>query len=157
VPGYAVEIDAATYRPPAGSHRYEKSRLAHWGLRVASGLIDQAVVSWPVAIPYEGRSPSDHRTALIAYGLVVTVVLELLVATWQGRTGRTPGKALLRLRLVDAKSGQPLGAWRSVGRRLAHLVDLLSCYLGFLWPLWDDQRQTFADKMVGSVVLSGEH
>jgi uncharacterized RDD family membrane protein YckC len=26
-------------------------------------------------------------------------------------------------------------------------------YLGYLWPLWDPRKQTFADKIVGSVVV----
>jgi uncharacterized RDD family membrane protein YckC len=25
--------------------------------------------------------------------------------------------------------------------------------LGYLWPLWDDKRQTFADKICSTVVL----
>jgi uncharacterized RDD family membrane protein YckC len=27
------------------------------------------------------------------------------------------------------------------------------CYVGYLWPLWDDKRQTFADKILGTVVV----
>ena len=26
-------------------------------------------------------------------------------------------------------------------------------YLGYLWPLWDDKRQTFADKILSTVVV----
>ncbi len=24
------------------------------------------------------------------------------------------------------------------------------CYLGYLWPLWDKKKQTFADKIFGT-------
>jgi hypothetical protein len=27
-------------------------------------------------------------------------------------------------------------------RQLAHYVDSLLCYLGWLWPIWDAKRQT---------------
>jgi hypothetical protein len=36
---------------------------------------------------------------------------------------------------------------------LAHILDSLPCYLGYLWPLWDAKRQTFADKVMGTVVI----
>jgi uncharacterized RDD family membrane protein YckC len=38
-------------------------------------------------------------------------------------------------------------------RQLAHYIDSLACYLGWLWPLWDPQRQTLADKIMGTVVV----
>ena len=27
------------------------------------------------------------------------------------------------------------------------------CYLGWLWPLWDRRNQTFADKIMNTVVI----
>ena len=38
-------------------------------------------------------------------------------------------------------------------RQLAHIVDSLVCYLGWLWPLWDSKNQTFADKIMSTVVI----
>jgi hypothetical protein len=38
-------------------------------------------------------------------------------------------------------------------RQLAHYVDSLACYLGWLWPLWDARHQTLADKIMGTVVV----
>ena len=32
-------------------------------------------------------------------------------------------------------------------------LDSLVCYLGFLFPLWDAKRQTFADKIIHTVVV----
>ena len=45
------------------------------------------------------------------------------------------------------------GGWRCFGRDLLHILDLLPLWLGFLWPLWDARRQTFADKIMKTVVL----
>ncbi len=33
-----------------------------------------------------------------------------------------------------------------------HVVDGLF-YVGYLWPLWDAERQTFADKIIQTVVV----
>jgi uncharacterized RDD family membrane protein YckC len=38
-------------------------------------------------------------------------------------------------------------------RGLAHIVDSIPCDLGYLWPLWDSKRQTFADKICGTIVV----
>lgn len=71
----------------------------------------------------------------------------------QGRTGWSIGKQVLQIRLVDEHTGQPIGAGLAFARQLCHLLDALACYLGFLWPLWDARRQTFADKIVHTVVV----
>ncbi len=39
-------------------------------------------------------------------------------------------------------------------RDLAHVLDSLPFYIGWLWPLWDTKRQTFADKVVKTVVVT---
>jgi hypothetical protein len=37
-----------------------------------------------------------------------------------------------------------------VARQICHG---LKFGIGYLWPLWDGKRQTFADKIVGTVVI----
>lgn len=41
----------------------------------------------------------------------------------------------------------------SIVRQLAHVLDTLICYLGYLFPLWDAKRQTFADKLMSTVCV----
>ncbi len=38
-------------------------------------------------------------------------------------------------------------------RAILHILDALPCLIGYLWPLWDSKRQTFADKIMGTVVI----
>jgi uncharacterized RDD family membrane protein YckC len=70
----------------------------------------------------------------------------------QGRLGASLGKSLLAIRVLDATTLQPVGFLRSVIRLLTHLVDVVPLGVGFLWPLWDRRRQTFADKLSTTVV-----
>ena len=53
---------------------------------------------------------------------------------------------------VREQDGQPVGVLMAFVRELAHVVDGI-LYLGYLWPLWDQKRQTFADKICPTVVL----
>ncbi len=41
---------------------------------------------------------------------------------------------------------------RLLCRDLAHLLDTLSVFVGWLWPLWDPRRRTFADLLVRTEV-----
>jgi hypothetical protein len=46
-----------------------------------------------------------------------------------------------------------VGAGLSIGRYFVHVLDALPCYVGYLWPLVDEKKQTFADKILKTVVI----
>ncbi len=71
----------------------------------------------------------------------------------QGQTGQSIGKTVMKFKLVSVKTGRPIGFWMSLLRQLAHYVDQILCYVGYLWPLWDNKRQTIADKIVRTVCI----
>lgn len=71
----------------------------------------------------------------------------------QGKTGYSIGKGVLGIKVVKEADGQVLGTWFSIGRFFVHYLDQLACYIGYLWPLWDDKRQTFADKILSTIVI----
>jgi uncharacterized RDD family membrane protein YckC len=90
--------------------------------------------------------------ALACFGLALAYVL------WnfgyrQGKTGSSLGKSVLRFVVVNDRTGQPIGFGQSIARLLVHVFLDTACYIGFLWPLWDARRQTFADKIVGTVCV----
>jgi uncharacterized RDD family membrane protein YckC len=152
--------------------------LAGWGSRVAASLID-ALVSLVGGVPYvvgvvlfiagspdsstyetpQGPSAADTDATLMVVGgllALVGLVLMLGIQVWnrwikQGRTGQSVGKKAMSLYLVDQRTGNPIGAGMAFVRDLAHFLDGIF-YVGYLWPLWDPKKQTFADKLVGTVV-----
>lgn len=71
----------------------------------------------------------------------------------QGRTGQSVGKSVMKFKVVSDKTWLPIGFGLSFVRQLAHYIDQLICYVGYLWPLWDDRRQTIADKIMGTVCV----
>jgi uncharacterized RDD family membrane protein YckC len=70
----------------------------------------------------------------------------------EGKSGRSIGKSVMKYRVVREHTWQPIGFWLSLVRQLAHHIDLVS-HVGYLMPLWDDKRQTIADKIVSTVCL----
>lgn len=121
--------------------------LADWGTRVLGALID--------ALPFIILSVltlwSDFLSWLVGLaGIAYTIYLGYM----EGVTGQTPGKAIMGLRLVD-QQGEVVGSGPGIGRKVAHVVDSLICLLGWLLPLVDSNRQTIADKLLQTYVVSG--
>jgi uncharacterized RDD family membrane protein YckC len=100
--------------------------------------------------------PQDSTIGLLAQGVAGLVVLAYWVWNWgyrQGTTGSSLGKSVMKFKVVSENTGQPLGFGMSVVRQIAHFVDAVICYIGFLFPLWDAKRQTLADKIMTTVCL----
>ncbi len=77
------------------------------------------------------------------------VYFSLLPAFWQGRT---VGKALLGLRIVEL-SGRPLTPLRTLKRYGGYAAGLATGGLGFVQVLWEPNRQALHDKAAHTVVL----
>jgi uncharacterized RDD family membrane protein YckC len=107
----------------------------------------------PTADPATGEStvggPLYWLMALVAF--LVSGYNRWFLA---GRTGQSWGRKALGITLLDEQTGQPIGAGKAFLRDLAHFVDSVICYIGWLFPLWDAKRQTIADKIVRTVVVS---
>jgi uncharacterized RDD family membrane protein YckC len=93
-------------------------------------------------------------SAIMAMG-DIRVQLGLVVATilfWRFR-GATPGKMLVKARIVTAEGLSPPSTARLVGRFLAYFVSILPAFLGFLWIAFDKRKQGWHDKIAGTVVV----
>ncbi|SRR5271166_3317739 len=98
----------------------------------------------------------DSVIGLLAQGVAGLAVFAYWLWNWgyrQGTTGSSLGKSFLKFKVVSEKTGQPLGFGMSIVRQVAHFVDAVICYVGFLFPLWDAKRQTLADKIMTTVCL----
>ncbi|MFD8616636.1 RDD family protein [Streptomyces sp. NPDC059513] len=129
--------------------------LAHWGLRAGGLIIDGLIIGAPYLVFVGiGGAIGDAAGGFIA---LIGVLLMIGLSFWQlyqeGTTGQTIGKKAVGIRLLREADGRPLGFGMAFVRRLAHFLDSIACYIGWLWPLWDEKKQTFADKVCSSVVI----
>ncbi|WP_316777079.1 RDD family protein [Streptomyces sasae] len=122
---------------------------ANWGQRFLGTLVDGLVFLVPYILVIVGK----NTPALMAIGAIALIGLAIWQLIMEGRTGQTVGKKALGIRLVKEATGQPIGVGMAFVRRIAHFLDSLACYLGWLWPAWDAKRQTFADKVCGTIVI----
>lgn len=82
---------------------------------------------------------------------VITVVLvtSVLLVRYSG----TPGKLLLNCQVVDAQSGNPIGFRQAVLRSMGMFITTASFGLGFLWILFDRNKQALHDKIAHTIVV----
>lgn len=67
--------------------------------------------------------------------------------------GTTPGKLLLELRVVDARTGERPSWGRAILRYVGYFLSALPLGLGFFWALIDRRNQTFHDKLAHTRVI----
>ena len=92
--------------------------------------------------------------AAVAVGLLGLLLVAILYLRALGKTGQTWGRKMAGVKVISRSSGMPLGFGRALGRTLfANLISGQVCYLGYLWMLWDGEKQTWHDKVVGSIVV----
>lgn len=152
-----------------------RDRYASYNDRVFSSIIDAICVFFILGPPllwiqdqfytiYEldaalARDPQDWKelrsllfTVLLSSALQMTAICSALILC-EHKFGTTPGRWLLGLRLVDARTEEKPSIFQLVRRCLGYAVSLPPLMLGYIWCNWDSRRQTWHDKIGGTVVL----
>lgn len=152
--GYGYPQQPGGQYPPQQQMYGGTPPYAHWGTRVLATLVDSLVLLVAYIPAVIGAAIGDTVgviLSLIGFAVIIGVVIWMLMQ--EGKTGQTIGKRTMGIRLLRESDGQPLGVGMAFVRRLAHFLDGAACYIGYLWPLWDDKKQTFADKVCSTVVV----
>jgi uncharacterized RDD family membrane protein YckC len=160
--------------PPTFSTEYETpfqlEPRAGFGIRLLAHICD-GLNSLIVQIPFQLigllvsdtsiTSDSDALTPFPQFGmgatdiwtLLGTIASFLVLAYWIGSRGGSPLRVRLGVLVLDQNDGSFIGTRRAVYRGLMGYVSQLALLLGYLWMLWDPQRQTWHDKVAQSVVV----
>lgn len=129
--------------------------LAPWWRRAAALAVDvlpAVTVLTALELVRLAVSPdSGWRWACVAVeaaAILLTAANRVLLPTI---TGWSLGRAVTGV-TVQRRDGTPVGPGRLLLRELAHLLDTVSVFVGWLWPLWDQQNRTFADMLTRTEV-----
>lgn len=88
--------------------------------------------------------------------MIQQLVVLIIVAFFWIKFSATPGKRLLGLQVLDAKTLRPLTPMQATVRYLGYFISTLPFGLGFLWIIFDPKRQAWHDKLAHSVVISNK-
>lgn len=65
----------------------------------------------------------------------------------------TPGKMLLGMKIVDAKTLEKASKGKLSLRYLGYYISALALGLGYFWVGWDPRKQSWHDKIAGTLVI----
>ena len=93
--------------------------------------------------------------ALIAiWGVALTVLQFVYFGYFWSKDGQSLGMRWLHVRVVR-QDGEPLSFWRAGFRgTIGYAISALVFYVGYLWALWDDEKETWHDKLFGTWVVA---
>jgi uncharacterized RDD family membrane protein YckC len=150
--------------------------FASFGKRLLAAIVDAAICTAILVVPSalgalaivngvgtNANGDVDRVTSggLLAFGIAAIVLgiaalllyEPLLTARTGEGNGQTVGKRVAGVRITDRQGG-PITAGQAWGRSLFKgFVSDSFCYLGYLWMLWDGQKQTWHDKVASTYVL----
>ncbi len=74
---------------------------------------------------------------------------------WTRNYGQTPGKMLMKVRVIKA-SGEPLTDADAVIRYIGYYINSALMMIGWIIAFFDDQNQGLHDKLVSTYVVKAE-
>jgi uncharacterized RDD family membrane protein YckC len=154
-PGYGAQNVQGYGAPGQGGYAPNPSMYSEWITRVLSYLIDVSpiIAGWIVFLILSAIVGNGFFTLFLYFLLFVGSLGWGIYNRWiLGGAGQTLGKQKMNIKLISEETGQPIGTGQAFVRDLCHVLDGFFC-IGYLFPLWDDKRQTFADKIMKTVVV----
>ena len=148
------------YAAPSSDVTSEEGEIHYSGfwIRVLASLIDTIwllvltfTLAWVVygAMYFESTSFSQGP-ADIFISYVLPFILTIMF--WYFKSA-TPGKMILGIKIVDAKTLGKASTGKLCLRYLGYYVSALILGLGFFWVGWDSRKQGWHDKMAGTLVI----
>ncbi len=129
--------------------------LAHWHIRAAALAVDVlpgiALVATMALVWLAVPAGSIWWWASLSSLVFVALLTMVNRVVFPTIFGWSVGRALVGIDVVGP-GGSPAGVGRLMAREVAHLLDTLSIFVGWLWPLWDPRRRTFADMLLHTEV-----
>jgi uncharacterized RDD family membrane protein YckC len=138
-------MEGSPMTPPAGGTGPSGPRAGFWR-RFGAYLLDSILIGIVVGILTAALKTPGYFVG-IAIGLAYFVYFE------GGSSGQTIGKRVLDIRVIDYATGGPLGYGKAFLRWIGRIVSGAICALGYLWMIWDKEKQTWHDKIAGTVVV----
>ena len=144
-----------------------KVKKGGFWIRVAATIIDNIILYFlaiilstvgliALGMGYGGIDLLNEDQIMQLFGplYLFNVIITIVYYTYfHGATGQTPGKMVCKLKVVNIK-GETIGYPRAFLRWVGYIISSLVFCLGFLWVVWDKNKQGWHDKIARSYVIS---
>ncbi|MEF9957151.1 MAG: RDD family protein [Acinetobacter sp.] len=137
------------------SNKYE---YAGFWIRVGAAIIDTIILIiaimpitflWGMGMVTISSS-LNMESATEWFMQIITAVFYIFC--WVKFAG-TPGKRLLRLKILDEITGENITAGQGIIRYIGSIISALVLLIGIIWVAFDAKKQGWHDKMARTVVV----
>jgi len=159
VPQGATNLEGAT----DSKEDSESYNIAGLKLRAAAFAIDLVIVSFiaylAIGAGFLLLGDTDIPPKLLGrVYLPIYALLFFLASTYfvflHYYAGRTLGKMAVGIRIISSE-GNELGLWESFMRWVGYYISAVFLFAGFIWSVFDQDSQTWHDKIAGTYVVIG--
>jgi uncharacterized RDD family membrane protein YckC len=145
------QYESAPQAPPGSYSSGPSGPRATFWVRFGAAIVDFLVLLIPSIILLVIFKQGAAYQAL-------STLMSLAYFTYfeGGPSGQTIGKKALGIRVYDFREGGSIGYGRGLLRQIGKYISGLAILIGYLWMLWDKEKQTWHDKIAGSVVVPAD-
>ncbi len=139
-----------------GTSGGERRYVGFW-MRVLAAIID-SILLMVVLLPLiyfmfgsgvlTGEETAGAAYLIISYGLPFAIYVFL----W-AKYGGTPGKRLLKMKIVSRDTGEHLSYGMSAVRYIGYILSMMALFIGLIWVGFQREKRGWHDLMAGSVVV----
>lgn len=146
-------------REPTGFGSDQQPSRVGFGPRLGAVLIDVVVLvaaqlvvgaALGLVIGLAGGTVAGAEALGGLAGMAISVAYWIVL---HARLRQTVGKRVVGAVVVDARTLEGISHPRALGRYLAEFLSGLPLGLGYLWVLWDRDRQGWHDKLASTLVV----
>ncbi|WAU74636.1 MULTISPECIES: RDD family protein [unclassified Acinetobacter] len=134
------------------SHKYE---YAGFWIRLGASIIDNIIIMValvPIGMLMGWNSMYSSEMTSTADLLWQILMAAFCVFCWVKFAG-TPGKRLLRLKVLDERTGENVTVGQGIIRYIGYFPAILVLFIGLIWVAFDSKKQGWHDKMAKTVVV----
>ena len=142
---YTTEPESAGYTRSSGASGPRAGFWRRFWALIIDGIILGIINTILAAILR--HSPG----AYYAFGTIVAWGYGTLLEG--GPRGQTLGKMALGVRVIDFNTGGSIGYARGLIRQVVKAISGIVILIGYLWMLWDREKQCWHDKAANDVVV----
>jgi uncharacterized RDD family membrane protein YckC len=169
------DAEPPRHPPPAGTeYAGVGRRFVAWLIDLVPLIVLTVVLFIPVVIgffdvideitPGSGSSRTEIRAAMSSLFVTATpgflrmsALLQLAALVYHAGTwllfGRSPGMAMMGIRIVREEDGGRPGFARVAVRYAGYLLSSAILLIGYAWAIFDSRKQTWHDKLAGTLVV----
>lgn len=150
-----------TQKPP-GNTTDSPIEYASFGRRFVAVIVDGiilAIINTIISLPLGFMSFLPGQDVSISIASVLIQIINFLISIayplyFIGKKGQTPGKMALGIKVIKKDIKDVPGYTGAFLREfVGKILSAIPLGLGFFWMLWDKEKQTWHDKIAGTIVV----